>query len=423
MFCGQLFQPLRQSAPGPLPSETTIGTATRTAILGVLQGFFGECVALASSWLISRLSLYPRRSYPWLILRGSSHVWRMLHKTRSAVFVLSSAITAAFSDIECQRSLRTTQPASQLPLRGSNLASLWDVHGDNLDLSYVNIREGSYAQERALQEALNIMWASYEPYADPDFREGFARDLDARFWEMYLGKRLIDAGKTLLPTAERQRTGGQPDICVIDGSRRIWIEAIAPEVGDPGPDQVEGPVPINEGGGIILAPTRQAQLRATSAFRKKFKAVESYIREGVIGPDDVRLIAIGAGRFGAYVSEYPLPLIMSAVFPIGKEFASIDIESGQVVEQGFQHSPEIARQGGAIPRNAFLTEQFSPISGIIWSRAGIGNFSRPLTLVHNPLATLPMPQHWGVWDREFVASNDGDQWIATDIRAGINASS
>jgi hypothetical protein len=110
------------------------------------------------------------------------------------------------------------------------------------------------------------MWATYAPYADPDFKEAFARDPAARFWEMHLGCKLMAGGKTLLPAVERKRDGGQPDICVLDEGCRIWIEAIAPEAGADGPDQVRGPKPINEGGGLAAAPVRQVQLRASSAL-------------------------------------------------------------------------------------------------------------------------------------------------------------
>jgi len=46
------------------------------------------------------------------------------------------------------------------------------------------------------------MWATYEPYADPDFPQGFAHDVDGRFWEMYLGCTLLEAGRALLPVVE-----------------------------------------------------------------------------------------------------------------------------------------------------------------------------------------------------------------------------
>jgi len=298
--------------------------------------------------------------------------------------------------------------------------TLWNIDGPNLDRGYVNLRDGQSATEHALREALDEKWAAYEPYADPDYREGFARDPHARFWEMYVGRTLLQAGKTLLTSAERRRQGGLPDICVLDGGRRVWIEAISPDVGDAGPDQVRGPTAINKGGGLAPAPTRQAHLRTTGALWTKSQVIEKYVREGVIAPEDVRLIAIGAGRFGIYVPEDPLPLILSAVFPIGEAFVTLDAESGDTIEQGFHPSFEISRHSGSIPRTAFLDPRFAHVSGILWSRVGIGNWSRaqrPLTLVHNPLATVPMATHWSAWDREFVAIEKDNEWLATDILA------
>jgi hypothetical protein len=300
------------------------------------------------------------------------------------------------------------------------VTSLFDFDGDNLDLGFVNIREGRFAAERRLQRALDAMWVVYAPYADSDFREGFARDPDARFWEMYLGCALIEAGKLLLPSVDRRRQGGQPDICVLEAGRRIWIEAIAPDRGTAGPDYVGGPRPINEGGGFEPAPLRQAQLRLTSAILTKSRALERYLGEGTIQPEDVRIIAIGGGRFGLHVPDNELPLVLSAVFPIGAEFVRIDRRTGQAVDHGFELSLTIQRQGGVIPRTAFLDERFCHISGAIWSRAGIGNMvrdERPLTFVHNPIAKVPMSASWGVWDREFVTEEREGQWEARDVIA------
>jgi hypothetical protein len=300
------------------------------------------------------------------------------------------------------------------------MTSLFEIDGDNLDQGYLNLRESRFAAERALRDTLEQMWTAYEPYADPDFRDGFARDPDGRFWELYLGCTLLEGGKSLLPATERQRSGGRPDLCVLDADRRLWIEAIAPDRGAPGPDHVAGPLPINEGGGFEPAPVRQAQLRITSAFWTKSQVVERYLREQVISPEDVRLVAIGGGRFGIHAPENGLPIILSALFPIGQEFVTIDLETGDVASQGYEPSFAIARQGGAIPRTAFIDERFSHISGVIWSRASIGNMSRlqrPLTFVHNPLGTVRMPEAWGVWDREFVTTPHEGGWQARDILA------
>lgn len=300
------------------------------------------------------------------------------------------------------------------------MSDLFDVGGANLDLGFENLKAAEFPIEQQLRAMLQDMWATYEPYADPDFRQGFARDVDGRFWEMHLGCTLLEAGRTLLPVAERQRDGGQPDLCVLEDGRRVWIEAITPDEGAPGPDQIVRPIPINEGGGLVAAPIRQAQLRTSSAFWTKAQKIGCYIEQGVIAPDDTRIIAISASRFGVYVSEHPLPLIMTTLFPIGDAYVTINRDTGDVLEEGFHAAPVIQRERNPIPRTAFLDERFADISGVIWSRIGIGNLSRqvrPITYVHNPLAQVPLTTHWGVWDREFVTTRRGDQWEANDILA------
>ena len=300
------------------------------------------------------------------------------------------------------------------------MSSLFDFDGPNLDCGFQHLKTAKSRVERELRDVIESMWEAYEPYADPDFPQGFARDVDGRFWEMYLGCTLLDADRALLPAVDRNRDGGQPDLCVLEDGRRIWIEAVAPEEGVPGPDQVVRPVPLNEGGGLVAAPIRQAQLRTSSAFWTKAQSIARYVKKGVIGPEDTRIIAISASRFGVYVAEHPLPLIMTTLFPIGDAYVTIDPETGHVLDEGFHAAPVIHREGNPIPRNAFLEERFSDISGVIWSRVGLGCLSRkirPLTYVHNPLADVPLPMNWGVWDREFVTVPDDDVWKANDILA------
>lgn len=300
------------------------------------------------------------------------------------------------------------------------MSDLFDVDGANLDLGFENLKSAESRTEQQLRAMLQAMWTRYEPYAESDFRHGFARDVDGRFWEMYLGCTLLDAGHTLLPVVDRQREGGQPDLCVIENGRRIWIEAITPDEGAPGPDQVVRPIPLNEGGGIIAAPIRQAQLRTSGAFWTKAQKIGRYIQQGVIAPGDIRIIAISASRFGVYVPEQPLPLIMTTLLPIGDAYIIIDRATGATLEEGFQPAPFIQRERDQIPRTAFLDQRFADVSGVIWSRIGIGNLSRqvrPITYVHNPLARTSLPRNWGVWDREFVTAQNNGGWETTDILA------
>jgi hypothetical protein len=117
------------------------------------------------------------------------------------------------------------------------------------------------------------------------------------------------------------------------------------------------------------------------------------------------------------------PLALSAVFPIGNEFVRVARDTLEIVGRGFDTSYEIHRTGADnIPRTAFLDPRFSHVSGLIWSRVSIGNMSRsirPVSFIHNPLCSdnNRLPQRWGIWDREFVATQNSDEWEASDILA------
>ena len=304
------------------------------------------------------------------------------------------------------------------------MTRLFELSGADLDVGYTNLRAGEHRAERDIVAVLEGMWERYGQYADADFIQAFARDPEARFWEMYLGCALLDAGKELVKAADRPGVGGRPDLCVLHGQHRIWIEAIAPTRGEQSEDRIPEIIPINEGGGFRQRPVRQIQLRVTSALWTESQVIARYRREGVIAPEDVALVAIGACRFGIEAAGAGIPLALSAVFPIGDEFVRIDTESLDIVARGHDPSFEIARRNSSIPRTAFLTDDFAHIGGLIWSRVGIGNMdrgARPLSLVHNPMADKPISQGWGVWDREFVALRSGDEWTVSDILAAPHA--
>lgn len=296
------------------------------------------------------------------------------------------------------------------------MSAIFSVHGSDLELGYINIRDAVVGPEAEMRSVIENMWQAYEPYSDPDYCSGFAQDLEGRFWEMLLGYTLLEAGHLLLPTSERNPDGGQPDLCVIDEGQRIWIEAIAPTRGDAGPDQVPE---LQFDGGVQPAPMRQARLRLTSAFWTKYQKFNNYREQGIVSPEDKLVIAISGSRFALQIIDDP-PLPTTSLFPAGDEFITLNRETGEVVAQGFQHEPEIVREGNPIARSAFMQPAYSMISGVLWSRIGLGNLSRqerPLTMVHNPFATNPVDHGWGPWDGEYVAREAEIEWIVDNIRA------
>lgn len=92
------------------------------------------------------------------------------------------------------------------------MCGIFDLEGDGLDIGYVNIKDGIAAPEREMRDFVEELWAEYEPYADGDFREGFAQDVDGRFWELYLGSTLLRFGHKLLARSDHSASGGQPDM-------------------------------------------------------------------------------------------------------------------------------------------------------------------------------------------------------------------
>ena len=78
------------------------------------------------------------------------------------------------------------------------------------------------------------------------------------------------------------------------------------------------------------------------------------MEQGVIAREDTRIIAISASRFGVYVDEQPLPLIMTTLFPIVDAYITIDRDTSDVLEESSHAAPFINRKGIPIPRKAFL---------------------------------------------------------------------
>jgi len=101
------------------------------------------------------------------------------------------------------------------------------------------------------------------------------------------------------------------------------------------------------------SPRRQAQLRAASAFIAKSHAIDHYIAD-----TDVRFIAISVGRFGLYVTVHPQLLILSALFPFGEEFVTVNRETGQIVDEGFHLSLDILGRVEPSLQRRFWTNGF-----------------------------------------------------------------
>ena len=96
--------------------------------------------------------------------------------------------------------------------------------GSNAYRTLFEVRSESAAQAREWSEGL---WRDFYDLADPQFLDRFPIEIHQRWFEMYMGTSLRRAGLHV----EAPKPG--PDFRVVVGSRRIFIEAIAPTGGNP----------------------------------------------------------------------------------------------------------------------------------------------------------------------------------------------
>jgi hypothetical protein len=269
-----------------------------------------------------------------------------------------------------------------------------------------------------IRQGLEKLWNRFKSYADKEFVKEFGRHVEERFWEMYVGVRLLEGRKALrkrnrLPKKERDEG---PDFCIRKGRRKIWIEVIAPGPGDE--DNLDK-VPDLFASGADRDARRKIELRIASALKTKTDKFSRYREKGIIGPNDSCVVAIGASQFAleAYaVSGGGLPLPVTTVFPFGEEVITIDRETAEFASLSHKYSGEIERakkegkKPEAVARTAFQNEYFSGIDGLIWSRRSSGNFlgnTDDLVYVHNQLANLPLPKRWLNWAEEYFPVDGG----------------
>jgi len=279
---------------------------------------------------------------------------------------------------------------------------------------------GSGCQEALFKKLSSTCQAFVDSgLADPKFISELTSGLDAKFWshasEALLAERLRD--KTF---PRRAKPGKGPDILVMDGNRKAWIEVICPE-----------PVRVPESWLNLEArkvgdfPHEEILLRWTSAIKTKAEMLigtadgkkAGYIKKGLVGADDAYVIAVNGcrlrnGPFSALIGISQFPFAVEAVFPIGPYQLRVDQTTLEVVGGGHQVRVNIKNHNQApIPTSIFLDPRFSRVSAI-WAvdldgASVIGN-REPTAVIHNPLATLRLSVGFLAADEEYVAETTGD---------------
>ncbi len=252
------------------------------------------------------------------------------------------------------------------------------------DAVYINIRDlKKYGDVREFVERL---WAIYYRYGDRHFLSEIGHTFDQRFWEMYLGCVLIDNG------IEIQRREEGPDFLLKTNDLQIWIEAVTPTAGD-GRDMVDE-IPEMD---AALVPEDNIVLRFRSAIEDKYTQLLSFAAKGIIGSDDICIIALnGRGIPLAFLSnDDEIPNIIKSVLPFGNLRYEFDISTKKIIRAYYAHRSVISKQSGSeVSTDVFLDDHYAGISAILYSDANAANHPATIgsefILIHNPTAKNPL---------------------------------
>ena len=256
-------------------------------------------------------------------------------------------------------------------------------------------------------------WSVFEPYADAGFRSEMnravadilanpkvspARDcafdlLQQRYWEMLTGCALIWTGLTPVPSVERPGVG--PDFQVETGGRRLWLECVAPGRGS-GPDQVPH-FEITDTLHVRCVPVPEISLRLSGAIETKQRIYrQKYLPSGVVGEDDLYVIAVNSGNLGPWLVDDAPPHIVKYLYGIGSLSVSMNVRTGECSEPFLTPKSTLDRQQSSpIPTGPFLDGSFPHVSGVLYSHCDPWNLATTpaegCVLIRNHSATHPIP--------------------------------
>lgn len=269
--------------------------------------------------------------------------------------------------------------------------------------------------------AASLRWFLESGLADPQFLAAICSDDEQRFWSR-VSEALVAQRLSTKNFGPRPKKGEGPDLLLVDGGRRIWVEVVCPEpVGIP--DQWLNPQP----GVVHHMPHEEVLLRWTAAIHAKARRLfegtapgkKGYLEGGLVEANDAYVIAVNAcrlrsGSFSELHGISTFPYAAEAVFPIGPYQINIDRETLEVVGRSHQHRLHVRKASGAnVSTYMFMDPAYEAVSAI-WALdlnggSACGN-QEPAVVIHNPLAKNPVAQGLLPADAEYVASDEGDSY-------------
>jgi len=282
------------------------------------------------------------------------------------------------------------------------------------DVFYRNLRHATNEYTRKALADCQALWEIYEPFADPEFTTELRSNFDARYWEMYLTTVLIREGYEVCCP----KPG--PDVGIKFKDRRIWFEATSPTRGaDNQADQVPAQRVVAPGDDPVVqdVPNEKLVLRYLNSISVKNDQYTTWLKDGIVAPDEAFVIAINPRRLGFEYADTQPPRIIQAAFTIGSPYVVIDTRTFKQVDAGYQFRDKITKaSGNPVSTGVFHLDEYTGLSAMLCSRVDAVNqpeqMGTDFQLVPNPRAKIPLPQDFRLKGTYFRIEHTKDSYTA-----------
>lgn len=204
----------------------------------------------------------------------------------------------------------------------------------------------------------------YKPYCGDGLKK-FINDAKVNFagqvWHLYLAILFLKNGFELFPTAP-----GQPDLCVKQDDRKIWIEAVSVTPGV-GPDKAPNGDKYSGIDGFFQPADSQIQLRLSNAFIVKQKQIDKYITSGSISRNDLCLIAVNSGEIPLSDFTPDFSNMFKVLYKARGTCYSVDTKIAQGKQTILKHDSLTKISGETFPIGYFEDSQNQRTNGVIFS--------------------------------------------------------
>ena len=231
------------------------------------------------------------------------------------------------------------------------------------------------------REKFDKLYAKYKNYKDENFLKGIRTNFHQRTWEMYVGNVLLEKGLEIKPN------NGGPDFVI---NNLAYVECVASTKGKPAkPDSVPEMFVATKPEEIRVqdVPGDKMILRITTVIKDKADQYQKWKSKTWFDSKMPFVIAVNTADL-EHVDNQSMPNVLKALF--GYQFMQINIKI-KTGTTNFSHRNEVVKNNGeSVPVNYFTNEDFSFVSGVLFSDKSVlnhpENIGEDCIFVNNPFA-------------------------------------